>query len=458
MQDDRFEDMEILTPEQEPTDEFAAEEVPAVQPVAEESLPTAQEQPVEEEPKKKKKGRGVLIAVLAVVLAAVLGVGGWFGITYWRNTGAYDRAVSCVADKAYDQALEQFKSLGSFKDSAQQVQELTRQQIAYDDARELLDQKKLTEAKTAFSDLGDYRDCEAMVQYVDARLAQRNAKKPKEYVAAAELFKALGDVADSRDQVGQCYLKAAYAAVDSGKDPQQYLDMMTDDQKKQFEDSFDDDKVLAGWEEALAVRYEMESDTEEYSWDYSEEMKLLKPLLEYECKEQEIEDLLQEYYDVVQEQKWNLTKEGYVRDWVTQYELELERTRILTQMNEEFDFLEDNEELCDYYVGWEEYFEASIAIEKSLRAWYDELEYQQGNGRTYVEYTKNVPYSFTLYLKFYYYDENGELISTQESGPIPMMGSMSIQYPMNIPKGTCSWDMEYDFSGIQDSMPAEEDS
>lgn len=53
--------------------------------------PDLQEQPTP----KKKKTKGWLIAVIALVLTAALGVGGWFGYCTWK----YNRAMDLVAQK-----------------------------------------------------------------------------------------------------------------------------------------------------------------------------------------------------------------------------------------------------------------------------------------------------------------------------------------------------------------------
>ena len=399
-------------------------------------------------PVKRKKGKGVLIAII-VVLVAALGVGAWFGYDWWSDSRTYDQAIALLAEKNYDEALKLFKELGDFEDSAQKAAELTKQQADYDAVRALLEQEKLGEAQEAIATLGDYRDCSQLRQYLEARLGVRGSKKADVYAAAAEKLEALGTVEDSKEIAARYYLKAAYLAVDDSLDPQPYLDKLTEEQRKEFEEHFHDEQVLEGWEEALEARYKMEFAEQTYTFDYTEKLELLEPLTEYECRDQKLEDLVQEYYEAVDGQRWNLY-DGYVMNWLKQYELDLTRSEILTEMHEKYDFLKDNEELCHWYVGWDAYYEACVAIEGSLSKWSEDLEAVEYNGKTFLEYTKDVPYRFKLYLTIYYYDEDGELISTQESGPIPMIGTMAVMYPMNIPKGMSSWDVSYKFSGFEE--------
>ena len=92
-----------------PTEEVAA-------PIAEtpaEAVPTAP----------KKKGKGVVIAVIAAVLVVALAVGGFFGFRYMTDLQTYEQACALMEAGNHEEALKLFEGI-SVKDSADKVLQL----------------------------------------------------------------------------------------------------------------------------------------------------------------------------------------------------------------------------------------------------------------------------------------------------------------------------------------------
>lgn len=431
-------------PVEEPVVEDTAPEVTAEEPVA---VPVAE--PVQK-PKKKKKGKGVLITVIVVLLVAALGVGGWFGYNWWQDSKDYEEAVSLLEKKEYDKALEQFKGLEDFKDSADQAKKLEGWQTDYDAAKKLMDEGKFSDAQKAFAALEDYRDSKELAQYAEAKAAFAAAEDGEAYVAAAELFAAMGEYEDCAAMVSKCYLEAAYKAVEAGDEDavEAYLEKMSEEDRTTFEDSYHDEEVLAGWEEALQARYEMEM-TDDYAWDFSEELEILEQYAQMTCKDKALEELLKNYIELVEEQQDNLDEDGSIIDWLVFYELELERSELLNQMNDEYDFLEDNDELYDWYIDMEEYFEQCVEIERSMSVWYEEVEIQEDDRGYYVEYTNDTDYDFTLNMGFFYYDDQGELITEDHQ-----MGSLrsgeTLRFYMEIPENMDTWNAGFYYTEYQE--------
>lgn len=431
---------EAVTPEEEAVEvirevvEEVAEE--PVEEVAEEPAEESVEEPAEE-PVQKKKGKGAVIAVVAAVLICALGVGGWFGVRALLTAKNYEKAVALAGQEQYDEAKALFEELGDYEDSAARLEELNRQQKAYDEARALMEQKKLTEAKEAFAALGQYRDCPELQQYIDAKIAFRSAKKAKDYAAVAEQFQALGQVEDSQDMVVQCYMEAALAAVEEDKNPDKYLEKLTQEQVEQFEAQFKDEEILAGWEQALQARFEMEPREDDIQrYDFDEELEILKPLVKLPCRDQDLKDLLDRYYEAVELQQYNLTANDNIDDYTLHYEMELERSLILNEMFDSYGFLKDNDELYEKYMDKEEHFQMFMEIEKSLDEWsMGGGQVKQRNGRKVLEYTNDTGYDFSMDLAVIYFDEKGGFLG-QEEYECDVEDGQTIVFYLTYPKGT----------------------
>ena len=151
----------------------------------------------EEKKANKKKRAGKVIAIILVI--AVLGVGGYFGYGYYKLESSYRTAVSQKESGDYEAALEGFRLLGDYKDSAERVKD-----VKYLQACKLVEQAQYEEAINLFSSLGDYQDCPKQIQkaqYLFATMLAENAH----YREAIDLFKSLGAYDDAQTQLATLY-------------------------------------------------------------------------------------------------------------------------------------------------------------------------------------------------------------------------------------------------------------
>lgn len=399
-------------------------------------------EPVAEAPVKKKKGKGLLITAVAVVLAAALGVGGWFGISYWQDSQAYEQAQQYLAENKYERALALFESLGDFKDAAQQTTKLKKLQEDYDLATKYLEEGKYSEAQGRFVALEDYRDSKQCASYTEAHMALTAAEDAAGYVSAGKMFEQLGDFKDSAAMVSASYLQAAHAAVEAGDDPAEYLTKLSEEDLKAFESSYHDAEVLEGLEEAFQLQHEM---MQGYDFDNSEELELLEDLTELACKDQKLMELTEDYLEVLQQEQDNLDEYNYWLDYMTMFELQLERSLIVDELNERYGFLEENEELKEFFVGNTEHFEKCVAYQEYMDEWYEDVELREKDGEDYLVYESQSGDYYMLYLTIYYLDEEGKEISVNELEPMHVTGKMEIWIGMDFPEGAQYWDLAYSF-------------
>ena len=178
-------------------------------------------------PTPKKKKTGVIIAIILVlVLLAAAAVGVFFWLEHEKST-AYDDAMALLEEGKIGEALDAFEDLGDYEDAPDMVDSISD----YQKALKLLDEHKYDDALELFRELDDFHDSET---YVDAGVeyhkacyirdcaetgeaeglawtayAQNAYDAPERmccdlYLAAAEIFEALGDYRDSADLAGEC--------------------------------------------------------------------------------------------------------------------------------------------------------------------------------------------------------------------------------------------------------------
>ncbi len=129
-------------------------------------------------PRKKKGKKGLVIALVCVLAAAVLGVAGWFGYGHLTDYLAYQKACELMEKDQPEQALEAFEALEDFRDSQTQVEKL-RDQIRYLEGKEALEEGYVYEALELFTEL----------EYMDSQeLAQQAQSLIESYEAAAQLL------------------------------------------------------------------------------------------------------------------------------------------------------------------------------------------------------------------------------------------------------------------------------
>ena len=129
---------------------------------------------------------GVLIAIILIwTLVAKVFVPG----------NRYNGAQALMASGKFQQAMEAFTALGSFRDSADCAKE---SQYAY--GCQLLEQGLYTEATAQFKALGDYSDARDKISQVRYAAADELLQEGK-YDEAASAFYALGGYGDAADRI-----------------------------------------------------------------------------------------------------------------------------------------------------------------------------------------------------------------------------------------------------------------
>ncbi len=128
-----------------------------------------------------------------------------------RSQAEYEWALDLMGKKQYGEARDKFMSLGSFQNSESNAKE-----CLYQPALEALDYggDPLTAIET-FKELGDYRDSAFQLQR--AHYAAGDAAfRDSDYEAAAEYFLAAGDYSDAYRRAAACLYTPAVTAMNEG--------------------------------------------------------------------------------------------------------------------------------------------------------------------------------------------------------------------------------------------------
>lgn len=185
-------------------------------------------------PDRKRRLAAFLLAVGAVAVLAMTAVAVRY--VYQERQDRYDHALALVAEKEYEDAAEELEKLGNFRDSQTILEQLARQQAAYETAVDLVDQQRYSEAITAFRALEDYADSAEWAAYhvtyqmaldliwqldlgqtqLLTRLLPENTRLTDEnsypttvgYEAAAALLESLGDYRSAPALMDRCYYSA----------------------------------------------------------------------------------------------------------------------------------------------------------------------------------------------------------------------------------------------------------
>ncbi len=101
---------------------------------------------------KNKIKKRVFIVALSILLVVCIGVGGFFGYKNILNPLIkYNKAKSLLTEEKYEEAIDIFKGLKSYKDSKDLLLH-----SRYENAKELYNSKKIDESLKIFIELKDY--------------------------------------------------------------------------------------------------------------------------------------------------------------------------------------------------------------------------------------------------------------------------------------------------------------
>jgi len=159
---------------------------------------------------KKKKLVTLVVSSLSVVILA----GFITNYVVYLPDRKYAYAVSLMDDNHYEQAIQEFKKMGPFKDSADLITESN-----YLFAKKLITEKEYVRAKEIILSLDSYKDSHEIILQMDYTSAEHFLES-KEYKKAIELFEKSIDYKDSK----QLLNKAKYLYGKELVNEKKYID------------------------------------------------------------------------------------------------------------------------------------------------------------------------------------------------------------------------------------------
>lgn len=399
--------------------------------------------PAEPAPKKKKKKTGLIVAIVLILVLAIGGGAAFYLYSqHQANVAAYDEAVALLEDGKYDDALAAFQALGDFQDAAKQAAELEELQEDYDAAKKLLEEHEFEEAAEAFTELGDYRDSANYVaneityqkalyikSFADARDASGRDKVSGNdyqstglnlgddeavallYAEAFDLFVGMGNYADAENLASECCREVAMILLNA-KYYDNVLTMCTDMNeadaaavKKAYEDICADGKFLKDIAEAYVLWYDNDG---LYTAKEETEMakERVKAYVDQHFASAQLKGYLSDFIDALDVMNSACSDDG-VEGWVTYYEGMAQIYAVADKLYQEFGVFTDNTEQMELFVGYTNTVATYPVIEESLTDWYATLTEASvdEDGNSYVSYTNNTGFEFTLTVVEDFYDE-----------------------------------------------------
>ena len=202
-----------------PAEDAAAEPVPAAPAYS----------PVPEEPVRKKKGKGGLIALI-IVLLLILGGGAFAYLKILKPANGYKAAEALLADGDYDGAAEAFAALGDYKDAAARIDDCVLKK-----AEKELGEGKYSRAARTLKDLSSKSAADNAVYKAFAAAL----KKPDPEGAGRILAEFSGVIADTDryEEAAEEEMKAFLDAEDDGNAAALYQAFEGTDAVKLFGDA-----------------------------------------------------------------------------------------------------------------------------------------------------------------------------------------------------------------------------
>ena len=136
-----------------------------------------------------------------------------------RLVEKYEKANELIKERAYEEAIELWDSLGDYKESiAKKAKERLKEEereLAYKEGLSCYEREEFDQAREIFIKLGDYRDSTAYVISIDKILSQEANKEriyaeaiafytEEKYIDAIQLFEDLGNYKMSSSYIIQC--------------------------------------------------------------------------------------------------------------------------------------------------------------------------------------------------------------------------------------------------------------
>ncbi len=418
--------------------------------------------PAPEAPKKKKKGLLITLLILIPLALAIIGVGVWHILENLDSQSQsqeddeedeedkleadYKAAKQLLKDRKYDKALEAFKALGDYEDSAEQVEKLEQLQENYDAAWVLMTDQKYDDAIKAFEKLEDYRDSEEMatqgVPYEQAMDVYNDAQSIDDFLSAAETFRGMSGYRDADTMTSMAFLNVCKLYLLEENDLDSALAnsvFLNDEHYSGFQtilyDNSGDCSVLEALEQALSDRLAL-SDSGET--DYSE---FVQAELEYMLRYRDIYFLDEELYELIcnyiaglELQLDSLDGGDYPTVMVDWYRGAAIRSSVISTLAQDYDFLADNDALYEDFVDRERLYEAMIEIQALVeeQLW-GIVPLQDAAGNYYLMLFNETDYDYSLEL-LQRYGNNGSFLDVENRFVLEVMAGETVKVPLQFPK------------------------
>lgn len=142
------------------------------------SVKPQNERMVKQVPVQLKAGKKKILTLIASVAAVAVIAGGVLYFSVIRPENSYKNAVVLKDSGRYSEAVELFKELDGYKDSAEQIKKISEVLIPeskYNEAIALKNSGKYEEAVVVFKGLNDYKDSQNQLEKIEHFLSLRNA-------------------------------------------------------------------------------------------------------------------------------------------------------------------------------------------------------------------------------------------------------------------------------------------
>lgn len=417
--------------------EFFTEQTPEPAYMPPEANLYADPQPPKAAKTRKKPKTGPIIAI---VLAAVLLIGGGLGFyfysrqVYTKNLEAYDQAVILLKKQDYDGALEAFRELGDFQDARQQAQDLEELQEDYDNALELLEKGSFDEARKAFQKLDDYRDSENYVNFeitYQEALSYTKGDVP-DYLQAANLFDSLDTYSDAADQASSCRLTLAMALLNEGNydAAMAYAEALNAADAATLRNAYgqlcDDEAFKQAVEDALVIIWD-----EKNELSVAEEAQQAKEILaaydDAYFDDAELADIL----DQLQAALDTMSSAAKEDSWADYYYSLYQLTKTCDEFYNNHGGLVDSD-MKDLFVGVSDIYHSYYLVESSLIKWWGALgDIIADDDGYFVTYTNNTGCTFDLTYWVYFYDADDNFLEVNKERTVTVGKGDTVRISMD---------------------------
>ncbi len=161
--------------------------------------------------KEQKRSKKPIIILIALIVIALAGTSGFYGIKQRQKANIYSQAEQCFQQKDYSAAKELFTQLGSYKDSAEWVTKCDSQP-ELDSAASLMKQGKYEQAREIYKKYNlqdNYNECtyQLAISYATA----------KDYEKSLKEFEQISSYKDVKSKIQDCAYKYGRSLFKDGK-------------------------------------------------------------------------------------------------------------------------------------------------------------------------------------------------------------------------------------------------